>query len=83
MAVLRLTNQQQTSAGAKWMRFKRRFNVLTRQNGVMPTQIASTIIGVSPMAQLDENVDAFSTILLAELLAKIDAVRWLMRDPAV
>ncbi len=72
----------------------RRYNALARQNGLTPTQmalafcytkwqVASTIIGVTSVAQLDEDVDAFGTTLSAELLAEIDAVRWQMRDPAV
>ena len=72
----------------------RRYNALARQNGLTPTQmalafcytkwqLASTIIGVTSVAQLDENVDAFGTTLPVELLAEIDAVRWQMRDPAV
>jgi aryl-alcohol dehydrogenase-like predicted oxidoreductase len=72
----------------------RRYNALARQNGLTPTQmalafcytkwqVASTIIGVTSVAQLDEDVDAFGTTLPAELLAEIDAVRWQMRDPAV
>ena len=72
----------------------RRYNALARQHGLTPTQmalafcytkwqVASTIIGVTSVAQLDEDVDAFGTTLPAELLAEIDAVRWQMRDPAV
>jgi aryl-alcohol dehydrogenase-like predicted oxidoreductase len=72
----------------------RRYNALARQNGLTPTQmalafcytkwqVASTIIGVTSLAQLDEDVDAFGTTLPVELLAEIDAVRWKMRDPAV
>lgn len=72
----------------------RRYNALARQNGLTPTQmalafcytkwqVASTIIGVTSVAQLDEDVNAYGTTLPAELLAEIDAVRWQMRDPAV
>jgi aryl-alcohol dehydrogenase-like predicted oxidoreductase len=46
-------------------------------------QVASTIIGVTSVAQLDEDLDAWGTQLPAELLAAIDAIRWEMRDPAV
>jgi aryl-alcohol dehydrogenase-like predicted oxidoreductase len=45
-------------------------------------RVTSTILGVTSLAQLDEDVDAWGTELPAELLAKIDAVRWEMRDPA-
>jgi aryl-alcohol dehydrogenase-like predicted oxidoreductase len=71
----------------------RRYNQLARDHGLSPTQmalafcyqnwrVASTIIGVTSLAQLDEDLDAWSTKLSPELLAAIDAVRWEMRDPA-
>ena len=71
----------------------RRYNVLAREHGLTPTrmalawcctrwQTASTIIGVTSIAQLDENLDAWGTTLAPELLAAIDAIRWDMRDPA-
>ncbi len=72
----------------------RRYNALAKDNGFTPTQmalafcytkwqVASTIIGVTTVAQLDEDVDAFGTELSADLLAAIDKLRWEMRDPAV
>jgi aryl-alcohol dehydrogenase-like predicted oxidoreductase len=45
-------------------------------------QVASTIIGVTSMAQLDADLDAWGTTLSPEVLAAIDAIRWEMRDPA-
>ena len=39
-------------------------------------------IGVTTLAQLDENLDAWGTTLPPELLAQIDAIRWTIRDPA-
>ena len=45
--------------------------------------MASTIIGVTSVAQLDEYLDAWGVELSAELLAEIDRIRWEMRDPAV
>jgi aryl-alcohol dehydrogenase-like predicted oxidoreductase len=71
----------------------RRYNALARDHGLTPTRmalawcygnwrVASTIIGVTALAQLDENVDAWGTVLPPELLAKIDQVRWELRDPA-
>ena len=39
-------------------------------------------IGVTTLAQLDENIDAWGTHLAPELLAKIDAIRWAICDPA-
>lgn len=69
------------------------YSTLARENGQTPTQmalafcytkwqVASTIIGVTSLAQLDANLDAWGTPLSAELLSAIDAVRWQMRDPA-
>jgi aryl-alcohol dehydrogenase-like predicted oxidoreductase len=71
----------------------RRYNALARERGLTPTQmalafcytswrVASTIIGVTSLAQLDECLDAWGTTLAPELLAAIDKVRWEMRDPA-
>jgi aryl-alcohol dehydrogenase-like predicted oxidoreductase len=71
----------------------RRYNVLARQHGLTPTRmalawcytnwrVASTILGVTSVAQLDEDLDAWGTQLAPELLAAIDQVRWEMRDPA-
>jgi aryl-alcohol dehydrogenase-like predicted oxidoreductase len=71
----------------------RRYNALARANGLTPTQlalafcytkwqVASTIIGVTTVAQLDEDLDAWGTTLSAEVLAEIDKIRWELRDPA-
>jgi aryl-alcohol dehydrogenase-like predicted oxidoreductase len=71
----------------------RRYNALAREHGLTPTQmalafcytkwqVASTIIGVTSMAQLDECLAAWGTTLSADLLAKMDAIRWEIRDPA-
>ena len=71
----------------------RRYNRLAREHGLTPVQmalafcytkwhVASTIIGVTSLAQLDENLDAWGTTLSPELLAEIDRVRWELRDPA-
>jgi aryl-alcohol dehydrogenase-like predicted oxidoreductase len=72
----------------------RRYNALALANGLTPTrmalaycytkwQVASTIIGVTTQAQLDEDIDAYGTVLAPELLKAIDAIRWEMRDPAL
>ena len=72
----------------------RRYNALAHENGLTPTQlalafcytkwqVASTIIGVTSVAQLDEDLDAFGTTLSAEVLAEIDRIRWEIRDPAL
>ncbi len=71
----------------------RRYNALAIENGMTPSQmalafcytkwqVASTIIGVTSMAQLDADLDAWGTTLSPEVLAAIDAIRWEMRDPA-
>ncbi|MFP5475147.1 MAG: aldo/keto reductase [Gammaproteobacteria bacterium] len=71
----------------------RRYNQLARDHGMTPArlalafcytkwQVASTIIGVTTKAQLDEDLDAWGTTLSPELLAEIDKIRWEMRDPA-
>ena len=71
----------------------RRYNALARAHGLTPTQlalafcyrswrVASTIIGVTSLAQLHECLDAWPTVLSPELLAEIDAIRWTLRDPA-
>ena len=71
----------------------RRYNALAREHGLTPTRMAlawcytnwrvvSTILGVTSLAQLDEDLDAWGTTLSPELLAAIDRIRWEMRDPA-
>jgi aryl-alcohol dehydrogenase-like predicted oxidoreductase len=45
-------------------------------------QVASTIIGVTSIAQLDADLDAWGTTLSPDVLAAIDAIRWELRDPA-
>ena len=71
----------------------RRYNQLARDHGLSPTQlalafcyrswrVASTLIGVTTLAHLEENLDAWSVPLSPELLAAVDAIRLEMRDPA-
>jgi aryl-alcohol dehydrogenase-like predicted oxidoreductase len=71
----------------------RRYNALALEHGLTPTQmalafcytswrVASTIIGVTTMAQLDDNLAAWGTTLSPELLTAIDRIRWEIRDPA-
>jgi aryl-alcohol dehydrogenase-like predicted oxidoreductase len=71
----------------------RRYNTLARANGLTPSQmalafcytnwrVASTIIGVTTLPQLDECLDAWDTKLSPELLAEIDVIRFEHRDPA-
>jgi aryl-alcohol dehydrogenase-like predicted oxidoreductase len=71
----------------------RRYNALAREHGLTPARlalafcyrnwrVASTIIGITTLEQLDEDIDAWNTELSPELLAAIDRIRWEMRDPA-
>jgi aryl-alcohol dehydrogenase-like predicted oxidoreductase len=72
----------------------RRYNALARAHHLTPTALAlaycyrqwrvtSTIIGVTSLAQLDENLDAWNLQLAPDLLAQIDTIRLEIRDPAV
>ncbi len=76
------------------LRAARRYNQLARDHGMTPAQmalafcytkwqVASTIIGVTSLAQLDQDLDAYGTTLSAEVLAEIDKIRWDIRDPAL
>lgn len=69
------------------------YNAVARRHGLTPTQlalafcyrswrVASTIIGVTSAAQLEENLDAWSLRLPPEVMSEIDAIRWRRRDPA-
>jgi aryl-alcohol dehydrogenase-like predicted oxidoreductase len=69
------------------------YNQLARDNGMTPTQmalafcykrwcVASTIIGVTSVAQLEEDVQAWDTTLSGDVLAAIDTIRLVHRDPA-
>jgi aryl-alcohol dehydrogenase-like predicted oxidoreductase len=71
----------------------RRYNQLALDNGMTPVQMAlafcytkwqvtSTIIGVTSVAQFDEDLAAWGGKLSPEMLAEIDRIRWEVRDPA-
>ena len=71
----------------------RLYNQLARDNGMTPTQmalafcytrwsVASTILGVTSVVQLEEDVKAWGTELSADVLSAIDAIRLVHRDPA-
>ena len=71
----------------------RRYNALARDAGLTPTRmalafvygnwrVASTLIGVTTRAQLDECLDAWGTALAPDVLARIDLIRREIRDPA-
>ena len=71
----------------------RRYNALAREHGLTPAQlalafcyrnwrVASTIIGVTSVAQLDQCLDAWDVALTPELLTAINQIRWESRDPA-
>ncbi len=87
--------QQQRWGRPEHLHAARRYNALAKKHGLTPTQlalafcyqnwrVASTIIGVTSVAQLDECLDAWNTPALSkELLAEIDKIRWEIRDPAL
>lgn len=71
----------------------RRYNALAREHGLTPAQlalafcyrnwrVASTIIGVTSLSQLDACLDAWDVPLAPELLEALDRIRWEVRDPA-
>ena len=90
--------QFESVRGQRWGRAdaltaSRLYNTLAQQHGLTPTRmalafcygnwrVASTIIGVTTLAQLDECLDAWGTTLNADLLKQIDNIRWTHRDPA-
>lgn len=86
--------QKQRWGRADALAAARRYNALARKHGMTPVQmalafcytkwqVASTIIGVTSVAQLDEDLDAWGMQLPEDLLVEIDQIRWQMRDPAV
>ncbi|WP_232540007.1 aldo/keto reductase [Azohydromonas aeria] len=85
--------KQQRWGRVEALQAARHYNALARAHGLTPTRmalawcyrnwrVASTIVGVTSVAQLDENLDAWDTTLPASLLEAIDDVRWSHRDPA-
>ena len=71
----------------------RRYNALAREHGLTPTQlalafcaakwqVASTILGVTSVAQLEEDVAAFGAELSPQILAALDALHLELGDPA-
>lgn len=88
------TVRKQRWGRAEALAAARRYNALAREHGLTPAQmalafcytkwqVASTIIGVRSVAQLDTDLDAWGTTLSPEVLAAIDAIRWELRDPAL
>jgi aryl-alcohol dehydrogenase-like predicted oxidoreductase len=72
----------------------RRYNALAREHGLTPTQlalafcrskwqVASTILGVTSVAQLEEDVAAFATELPAGVMAELDALHLALGNPAM
>jgi len=69
------------------------YNDLAKQHGLTPTQlalafcytkwqVASTIIGVTSIEQLDQDIDVYGTVLDKSILNTIDQIRDQHRDPA-
>jgi len=87
------TMRKQRWARADTLAAAREYNALARAHGLTPSQmalafcyrswrVASTIIGVTSLAQLDDNLGAWGIELAPELLAAVDDIRWRHRDPA-
>jgi aryl-alcohol dehydrogenase-like predicted oxidoreductase len=87
------TMKQQRWGRLEALQAARHYNALARAHGLTPARmalawcyrnwrVASTILGVTSVEQLDENLDAWDTQLAPELLHAIDNVRWSHRDPA-
>jgi aryl-alcohol dehydrogenase-like predicted oxidoreductase len=85
--------RSQRWARAETLAAARRYNALALEVGLTPLRlalafvttnwrVASTIIGVTSVAQLDECLDAWGTTLAPDVLARIDAIRREIRDPA-
>jgi len=85
--------RKQRHGRAEALAAARRYNALARDHGLSPARlalafcyrnwrVASTLIGITTIEQLDEDIDAWSTELSPELLAAIDRIRWEVRDPA-
>jgi len=85
--------RKQRHGRAEALAAARRYNALAREHGLTPARmalafcyrnwrVASTLIGVTTIEQLDQDIDAWHTELSPELLAAIDRIRWEMRDPA-
>ena len=69
------------------------YNALAAAHGLTPTQlaisfcvnswrVASTLLGVTTLAQLDEDLDAAAVPWTPALQQAIDEIRWRRRDPA-
>ena len=78
---------------AECLNAARRYNALAHSHGLTPAQmalafcytnwrVASTLIGVTSLAHLDENIAVWGTRLAPEVLAGIDKIRLEVRDPA-
>lgn len=85
--------RQQRWARAETLAAAREYNALAREHGLTPARmalafcygnwrVASTIIGVTSVAQLDQAIDVWGTELAPELLTAIDKIRQYHRDPA-
>jgi len=85
--------RKQRHGRAEALAAARQYNALAREHDLGPAQlalaycyrnwrVASTIIGVTTIEQLDENIDAWEIELEPEVLEAIDRIRWQHRDPA-
>ena len=71
----------------------RRYAALAHAHGMTPARlalawcysrwfVASTIIGATTLAQLEENINAFETVLSPEVLAEIEQIHRQLHNPA-
>jgi aryl-alcohol dehydrogenase-like predicted oxidoreductase len=85
--------RKQRWARPETLQAARRYNALAREHGLTPAQmalafcyrshrVASTIIGVRTLEQLEQCLQAWTVDLSPELLEAVDRIRWEMRDPA-
>ena len=76
------------------MQAAKRYNELAHAHGLTPVQlalsfcyhkwqVASTIIGVTSLEQLQEDVAAWQVKLSDDVLAEVNAIRQELRDPAI
>jgi aryl-alcohol dehydrogenase-like predicted oxidoreductase len=84
--------QKQRWGRVEALQAARAYNQLAREHGMTPAQmalafcyrswrVASTIIGVTQLAHLQEALNAWPLSLSPQLLAQFDALRWTYRDP--
>ena len=88
------STRQQRWGRPDGLRAARRYNALARDHGMTPAQMAlafcytkwqvdSTIIGVTSVEQLEQDVSYWGTTLSEQVLREVDQIRWEIRDPVI